>query len=291
MIRESLMFFAMGCWRLLSCLPRAWQWRMAGSIGRFCGWIVPKRRHIMRCNLAWCFSSLSATEQKILLDKNQYYLGLSFCDIAVAWFWTDVSIRGQIPYRWVGLDDFLQVQKSSSRGILLMSKHMQHLELSGRLLGMYVNYHIVYRRHASPLLQAHIMRARQAMALDISDRGRPRQFLRWLRSGATVLYYPDQDYGTHRAIRTELLGVPAMMTTAPYALHTRSGCLLYFFDSVYVDGVLELSLKPLSLPVSDATVFTIALADYIAQSIARAPEQYFWAHRRFKSTKGKQAYA
>jgi len=286
-VYDLLMRLLLGLWYLLSVLPRSWHLRLAQPMGRFCCWVSPRRSRIIDANLALCFPSLAPDARQRLRDDHLYYLGLSLFDTAVAWYWSLASIPQSIPHQFVGLEDFLRVQQRSEQGILLMGMHVQHLELSACLLGTQVDSNGVARSYQAQSLNAATQRGRGRFASEVASSNNPRQFIRWLKNGKTLVYYPDQDYGLKRSVQTTLFGVPATWTTAPYTLYKHSNCLLYLFHTYYVDGVLMLAFEPLSLPCEDALSFTTGLAQAIEQSIAQQPSQYLWAHRRFKSTLGK----
>ena len=275
---------------LFNCIPRRWHFKLARPLGKL-SCLVSKRRSLaIRRNLRWCFPERSDQEREQLFQDNINQMGLSFFDTGVAWFWTDDAILKHIPHRFVGLDAFLDAQKNSNKGILLLGKHSLHMELDARLFGMQATAYGVARGSDSPLVNALMQYGRSHHSVKIGDKTNPRQFVRWLRDKHTVAYYPDQDYGTQRAVITTLFGVPATFTTAAYTLQKLSKGLVYFYHTYYDQGELVIDIEPLDLPMQDAESHTIQLAQYIEQKIAHQPSGYLWVHRRFKSTKGKVSY-
>ncbi|MEC8882310.1 MAG: hypothetical protein VX737_03425 [Pseudomonadota bacterium] len=290
-MKEFLLKFALKIWYAISLIPRKWQYKLASMLGKISLLFSKRRANIIRKNLSWCFAHQTKDVQTSLFNANIRFLGQSFFDTGVAWFWSDAAIKSHIPHHIKGLDAFLEAQKSTDKGILLLGKHSQHLELDARILGLYVTGYGVSRGSDSPALNAAMNHGRQKASVDMSAKTNPRQFVRWLKEGKTVVYFPDQDYGKKRSIETSLLGTPATFTTAPYTLHRLSNCLIYFYNTYYENNTLVIDIQPLDLPTHDCSAFTLALAKIIEQSISKHPAEYLWAHRRFKSTKGKESYS
>lgn len=290
-MKELFMRLGLLIWRLLACLPRHWHYKFANVLGRLSARLAQKRAKVIQRNLSWCFASMSNCEREQLYARNLQLMGQSFFDTGVAWFWPDEAIHASIDFEIRGLDAFLDHQYRSQQGILLLGKHSQHLELDARLLGLYVTGYGVARGSESASMDRAMYRGRRKSSEEMSAKTNPRQFVRWLKEGKTVAYFPDQDYGVKRAIVRDLFGVPATFTTAPYTLCKLSGCLVYFYNSFYEGQKLVIELEYLQLPQDSAEAFTEALAAYMEAKIARHPAEYLWAHRRFKSTKGKASYA
>ena len=276
-------------WCVAQILPRQWHFRWARTVGRLIYWGSLRRRRVVQRNLAWCFPDIRGPQKRALNRAVVYSTGLAVFDTLVAWFWTSAQIKRHIPHRIVGLTELLDVQKSGDRGVLLLAKHAQHLELDARLVGMYVNACAVGRGSDSYFVDA-MMSSGRARSLEMASRSNPRQFVTWLKDKRTVIYYPDQDYGKNRSIDTTWFGVPAVFTTAPYTLQRLTGCYVFFLNSYYEGVELVIELERLDLPKESACQFTQALSQYIENTIARHPAEYIWGHRRFKSTKGVESY-
>lgn len=275
---------------LVTNIPRRWQFLAAKIVGNVSFIVFKRRSKIIAKNIAWCFAHESKSQQQIILQENIRFLGLSFFDTGIAWYWPDSSIKTHVAHKVIGLDVLLEAQKNSKKGILLLGKHSQHIELDARVLSLYLTGYGVARGSDSPALNAAMTQGRQKSSIEMSAKNNPRQFVKWLKEGKTVAYFPDQDYGRKRSIETTLLGVPATFTTAPYTLHKLSGCLIFYYNTYYDQQTLMVEIQQLHLPSDNEIVFTKALAAIIEQSIKKHPAEYLWAHRRFKSTKGKESY-
>ena len=85
------------------------------------------------------FSHDSLDQRRLLCQSVLTGTGQSVFDTLVAWFWTSAQIKCHIPHRIIGLNALLDVQKSGDRGVLLLAKHSQHIELDARLIGMHLS--------------------------------------------------------------------------------------------------------------------------------------------------------
>jgi KDO2-lipid IV(A) lauroyltransferase len=277
---------------MFCCLPRSWHLAMGPRIGHLATVFARQRTRVTTRNLEWCFPNYSTAQRKKLLDAYHDSLGLAIFDNLVGWFWSTEAIMKHIPHRLLGFDAFREAQKKSDQGILLLGKHSQHMELDGRFIGMHFDTFPVQRGGGySKFVNALIAYGRGKMASQIFPKSSSREFVKTLRAGQTLVYFPDQDYGPDHATKTTFLGVPSVLTTAPYRLHKLSNCLVYFYDSYYEDGVLVISIQQLHLPTTDADAFTHAMGRCIEEKVAMHPAEYLWGHKRFKSTKGAKAYA
>ncbi len=290
-MKEIVMWVLVKFWRLLSCLPRRMQFRFSGALGKLSLFFAAKRFRVIKHNLTWCFSSKQEYDVEQIIQDNIRSFGQAIFDTGVAWFWTDAQVRSGLDYELRGLDAFLNAQKQP-QGILLISKHSQHLELDGRILGLHIEpSYGVGRRSNSKVMNDAILQGRAKSFVDMSDKTNPRQFVRWLQDGNTIIYLPDQDSGGKRSVKTTLFGVPARFSSAAYTLVKLSGCMAWFCNSFYEGEKLIVELEPLTLPMDHAEAFSCSLARYIESKIAKCPAEYMWSHRRFKSTKGRESYA
>ncbi len=271
-------------------ISRRQQHRWAPFVARCLARLTKRRVRTITRNISWCFPHDSIDQRRLLCQSVLTGTGLSVFDTLVAWFWTSVQIKRHIPHRIIGLNALLAVQKSGDRGVLLLAKHSQHIELDARLVGMHMRACGVARESQSAFVGA-MMASGRGQCFEMSLRTNPRQFITWLKDKRTVFYYPDQDYGKNRSIETTWFGVPAQFTTAPYTLQKLTGCWVYFMNSYYEGAELVIEIERLRLPNESVHAFTVSLAQYIEKLIARHPGEYMWGHQRFKSSLGVEWYA
>ncbi len=271
--------------RLLSLLP----YRLLLMVGHLLGWVLyrasPDRREIARINLRLCFPQMHDDERERLLRANFESLGIAVCETAMAFFWSDHRLA---PLSHVEGLEHLEQALARGKGVILLTCHMTHLEVSGHLLALHEKISLMYREHKNPLMDQAIRESRAARAHDTVERNDVRAMVRELRKGHAVWYAPDQNYGgTTQVVFVPFFGVPALTVTTTARLAQMTGAAVVpFFPIRLRDGSgYRIRLLPAlaDFPQGNDVVDTVRVNQMVEQAILEAPEQYLWVHRRFKT--------
>jgi KDO2-lipid IV(A) lauroyltransferase len=179
----------------------------------------------------------------------------------------------------------------SERGTIMITPHFGNFELLGHTiceLGLPLT--AVMRPLDNPLLNELLVQTRHASGLTlIIKRGASTEFEDVLRRGGTLCFIADQDAGRkgifvdffgRKASVYKSIGLAAIYFNVPvivgHAIRTRCG----FRYRIEIERIIQ----PREWADRDdplrwlTTEYTAALE----ASIRRAPEQYLWAHRRWK---------
>ena len=138
-----------------------------------------------------------------------------------------------------------------------------------------------------PLFDYVQRRGREQRLLGVIGRDDVRGMLKLLRAGGVVWYAPDQDYGAQRSVFVPLFGVPAATVTATskFARMGRAQ-VIPFTQQRLPDGQgYRLVIHPplADFPTDSEEADCLRVNQWIEQAISQCPEQYLWAHRRFKT--------
>ena len=245
-----------------------------------------RRNRYSKINIINCFPKLVEQEVNKIYRKNLFELSNIFFTTGVAWFWSNKRIQKNIPYEIDGINKLLNVQKSKN-GILLFFKHSLHLELDTRILGMNAEIYGIEREHNSKNYNLVQRKGRLKGLVDIVDRKNTFTFMRWLKNGKTVLYAPDQDYGSKKSLDIDFFNLPAATIKAPYKIMRKTNCKIFFLNSYYKKNKLILNIEELDMYHLSELEFLTKLNNFIESKIVLNPSEYLWQHRRFKSTLGK----
>ena len=245
-----------------------------------------RRNRYSKINIINCFPELDAQEVNKIYRKNLFELSNIFFTTGVAWFWSNRRIQKNIPYEIDGINKLLNVQKSKN-GVLLFFKHSLHLELDIRILGMNAEIYGIEREHNSKNYNLVQRKGRLRGLVDIVDRKNTFTFMRWLKNGKTVLYAPDQDYGSKKSLEIDFFNLPAATIKAPYKIMRKTNCKIFFLNSYYKKNKLVLNIEELDMYHLSELEFLTKLNNFIESKIVLNPSEYLWQHRRFKSTLGK----
>ncbi|MCC6076969.1 lipid A biosynthesis lauroyl acyltransferase [Pseudomonas sp. GCM10022188] len=267
-------------------LPYAWLLGLGRGLGALMLMGARSRRQIAARNLELCFPELSAAERARLLRDNFASNGIAFFEMAMSWWWPRARLARLAHIE--GLEH-LQAAQRDGQGVILMSLHFTTLEIGAALLGQRHTIDGMYREHDNPLFDYIQRRGRERHNLDATaiEREDVRAMLKVLRAGRAIWYAPDQDYGRKQSIFVPLFGVPAATVTATTKFaRLGKARVVPFTQQRLADGsgyrlVVHPPLE--DFPGDSEEADCLRINQWIEQVVRDCPEQYLWAHRRFKT--------
>ena len=178
------------------------------------------------------------------------------------------------------------------RGVILATAHLGNWEVMGALCGEFgVTFTTVYRPLDNPLLDRWVRATRAAAGQAmVPKRGALRPLLRALRERGMVVLLVDQDARSH-GVFAPFFGAPASTIPTPAELALRTGATILTAASVrtgpgfryatWFDGPVE--VQDTGDHAADVLRVTSEINARIESAIRRAPEQWLWSHRRWKT--------
>ncbi len=269
---------------LLSWLPYRLQRFLGRKLGLLIMALLKRRKNIAERNLELCFPDMPLEERAQLLKENFEHLGLAFFETCMAWFCPDWRIKKHIKY--VGFEKIAEYQKEK-KGLLMISVHSFNLELGARAFGLHTPSYGVYRPNSNPVFDWFQYRGR-SKSNALIQRNDIKKMIKHLRKGDFLWYAPDHDYGHHRYTWAPFFAVEKACTTTGTQLLAKAGkctlvTLTFTRDKEGTGYTLTLDPPMDAFPLNDADASAAYTNRFIERSILRAPEQYMWLHRRFKS--------
>jgi KDO2-lipid IV(A) lauroyltransferase len=282
--RFWLLWLGLGLLWLIAQLP----YKVLLVLGRGLGGVMYRlarsRRKIAARNLALCFPQMPAAEREALLKENFASTGITFFEMAMAWWWPAERLRRLGTVEGI---EHLQQAQAQGEGVILMALHFTTLEIGGAFLALEQGMYGMYRPHKNPLFDYVQRRGREQRLLGAIERDEVRGMLKLLRAGGIVWYAPDQDYGAQRSLFVPLFGVQAATVTATskFARMGRARVIPFTQQrlpngqgySVVVHPALD------NFPTDDEAADCLRINQWVEHAISQCPEQYLWAHRRFKT--------
>jgi Kdo2-lipid IVA lauroyltransferase/acyltransferase len=184
----------------------------------------------------------------------------------------------------------LESAMAKGRGVILVAGHLGNWELAGSYIAARgVNIQAVARQMENPLFDAYLNRTRRRIGLDIVwDGDAVRRVPRSLRENGVVAFLIDQG-----AVGLASTWVPffrrlAKTPRGPAVFALRLQTPVIFVAPLRLpDGRFSMSMEEVPVrPTGDRNAdIDRIVADYTAaleRWVRRAPEQYFWHHRRWK---------
>ena len=277
-----LTWLLIGLIHFLAYLPYSAQRALSRGLAALCFAALKSRRHTTLTNVQKCFPDYSPAQQQALARETFYSFCLGLFETATAW------CRGAKPFKpystFVGLENLdLAAEKG---GILVVGGHYALMDLSGVLYGMSKHYNVVHRNHDNPLLDLFITRVRLSSADSVLGRKDIKQWIRKMKKGETVAYYPDQDFGPRDSVFAPFFDIPTATITATSRIAKLSKAsvipVFVFRDKSRRHYTIEIG-SPLSIPSGDDYQDACEYNSWLEAKIRQHPEQYLWMHRRFKT--------
>ncbi|AYC32230.1 lipid A biosynthesis lauroyl acyltransferase [Pseudomonas cavernae] len=284
--RFWLMWLGLGLLWLLVQLPYPLLLRLGRGLGVLMYSLAVSRRQIAARNLELCFPELSVAERKRLLQENFASTGIAFFEMAISWWWPKKRLRRLAHIE--GLEHLKQAQ-AEGQGVILMAVHFTTLEIGAALLGQQHTIDGMYREHKNPLFDYLQRSGRERHNLDATavERDDVRGMLKLLRAGRAIWYAPDQDYGPKQSLFTPLFGIQAATVTATskFARLGRARVLPFTQLRLADDSGYRLVVHPplADFPGESEETDCLRINQWVESAIRACPEQYLWAHRRFKT--------
>lgn len=278
-------WFGLGVLFLLVQLPFPLLEKLGTWMGRTSMRFLKRRVHITRRNLQLCFPHLPEAEMEQRIVHNFESLGMGLLETGMAWFWSDKRVR-----RWFsvnGLHNLKQAQENG-RGALIIGVHFMSLELGGRAMGLCQPMMAMYRPHNNKVMEWAQTKGRMRSNKAMINRRDLRGMVQALKKGEAVWFAPDQDYGPKGSVFAPLFAVPQAATTSgTWMLARMAKPAMVTVVLIRKEGGegYELVIQPElnDYPLEDEHQAAAYMNKIIEREIMRAPSQYMWLHRRFKT--------
>jgi KDO2-lipid IV(A) lauroyltransferase len=277
-------WIGLGFLRLCTLLP----YRMQMGFGRFLGYLsyvlLPRRKHIVKTNIRLAFPELNKAERKKLVIKTFASTGMGIFETAMAWWGSKRRLQSMVTIKGI---EHLQNALAQGKGVILLSAHFSSLELSGRLLSFTQPFQVTYKRAHNPLMEAILRHSRKKHFIDAINTYDTREMITGLKKNIATWYAMDQDLGPRLHVFAPFMGIPTCTLITTSRLARMSGAIVVPYFPKRLDDCCkyELTIHPAlkNFPSGDDMEDTTRINDMITEAVKKAPEQYLWVHRRFKT--------
>ena len=266
---------------LVHLLPTA----AIGAIGSAIGSFLYRfgRGRVTDINLALCFPQMPEAERKALARRHFRALGRNALEMSVMWFGSDARVMGLVTMR--GKEHIDAVR---GRPCIILAPHFIGLNMGGaRFAQQYPGSASMYSRQKNPVVDRLFLRGRLRF-------GEPALFsrqdgllalVRFVKRGKFLYFLPDMDFGARDALFVDFFGVKAATITALPRLAKVSGAVVVPVVTRQLARGYELIAYPAweNYPSGDLEADVRRMNAFIEERAREMPEQYFWAHKRFKT--------
>jgi KDO2-lipid IV(A) lauroyltransferase len=262
---------------------------MAGWLAVLFTTVIRLRRKLVDDNLLHAFPDLTAAQRLTIARQMWEHLFLIAIEVAHAprkihdTNWRDfVSLEGQ---------DRLARALLDKRPLMIVSGHFGNFEAGGYVLGLLgFPTTTVARTLDNPYVNDFVGRFRGITGQRIVPKnGGYDQLLAVFAGGGTTTYLADQ-YAGRKGCWVDFFGRPASTHKAIALLALEHKALICFGSTRRTSGPLHFELEVGEVidpadpqaPIGNVRDITQWYTAHLEATIRRAPEQYWWLHRRWK---------
>lgn len=182
--------------------------------------------------------------------------------------------------------------RDPSRGFILYSGHIGNWEVAATVISLVKPVTGIQRPMDNPYVQALLGRSKMRGGFETIDKhgANPRELVGVLRKGRVLAILADQ-HATNANVWIDFLGRPASTYVTPAVLHLLTGAPIVYGVCAETDSPMHFKVhmtEPLAFErtkdrKADIERITRSLSDMLAASIRAMPEQYLWAHKRWRT--------
>lgn len=180
--------------------------------------------------------------------------------------------------------------RASEGGTVVIGGHFGNWEVGAAMMaarGYPVS--LIAQRQGNPMFDRYLVAARERMGVEVIERSQaPKLGLRALRQRRILVFGADQNAGRN-GVFVPFFGHPASTHRGPALMAVRTRALVYLAVPLRIEGDRwRLELEEIDYDPEgelDDVVYrlTAAFTARLEAAIRRAPDQYLWQHRRWKT--------
>lgn len=274
---------SLGLLRLVVYLPLPIIVLCGSLLGKLLYIALPERRRITDINLKIAFPDKTENEIIRLRKLTFTNMGIAAFELGLSW-WQDQRLLDLCEIE--GIENIKRLQ-AQGRGVIILTAHFTCLEIGGPVINQQVPFQVMYKRIRNPLLDAFMRYHRGRLYKAIVNYHKPIAMIKGLKKGHAAWYAPDQDFRGKDMIYIPFFGVQASALTAParFAEMTGAAVVPYYIMRKPGGQGYKLTILPAleDFPTDNTEADALRINQALENLIMQNPEQYLWAHKRYKN--------
>lgn len=266
-------------------LPDSLRHRIGGGVGDLFRRLNKKRREIARVNIELCFSDRSQAErEQMVIDHFRSY-GRGIVDLGLLWFASEKRLDRMTKFN--GLQHLLDAIERGDR-ILMFTPHAPGLDFGGVMVSRVIPTVAMMKSLSNPVQDWLVTRGRCRFqgSVYLRERGL-RPLLRAIKENKVCFYMPDEDFGGKQSVFVPFFGVQSSTLTTLGRMAASTGAVVMpCFSRILPGGrgyEVDIDAPMENFPTSDQNENARRMNEALEAGINRAPEQYMWTLRWFKT--------
>jgi len=268
-------------------LTARWPTRARGLLARMLGnlgWaVVASRRRVTLANLNACFPELDPAARRRLGRRVFHNLARATIDHSVLWKGSRQDVE-----RLVRVEGLERIQDPANRPLIVLAPHFVGLDAGAVRLAIDFTAVTIYARQSNPVWDRWLEYGRSRFGPQrlFPRRGWDlRAVVRAMLQALPFYYLPDIDGGPSNSIFVPFMGVPTATLPIVSRLARMIGARVTMTVTEQTpDGyVIHVEAPWEDFPGASVEQDTERMNREIERWVRRLPDQYLWAHRRFKT--------
>ena len=278
------MWINLGILRMIALFPYRCQIFLGGVFGKLIQILSPKRQRVVDINLQLCFPEKSVAERNKIKNASFQNLGIALLEMSMCWWWSEDRLRSLVEIRG---REHIEAVLDSGRGVILLTGHFTSLEIGGRLFTLSMPLQAMYRTQKNRMFDSYLYTRRKSYLENAISRKNTRQMIRGIKKLIPTWYAPDQNFPNEKNVFAPFMGVQTATISASSRLaQSTGGAMLPFYPERKKDGsgyIIWIEPPLVDFPSGDDVRDATAINASIEKFVRLNPEQYLWAHKRFKT--------
>ena len=263
-------------------IPFQFQVILGKAIGKLIYPFMKKLRETAYSNISNCFPEKKQPQVTLLVKQHFDAIGISLFETANAYYGSDRKIKKLL---YINNKHFFSDALKDEGGIILLCSHFMPLMLGSRALLLENTIANIYRPQNNKLFDKVMVKGYTKNGAVMIKSKDTRSILKAIKNSLPIWYAPDQDLGINNSVFAPLFGIETATASATARLAKNNNTRVIPYSFIRTKHGYEMSFDkpiknyPSNDPIKDATTTNKILEN----QIIKAPEQYLWIHRRFKT--------
>jgi KDO2-lipid IV(A) lauroyltransferase len=269
---------------LLHWLPLSILGRIGEVAGTLLFGVMKSRRNITLTNLRLCLPGLTEAERLTLAKKHFQSYARSVLERGILWWGSEQRLR-----RLIHVEPAVPLEAIQAGPTILLCPHFVSLDVAGVAVMLESSLCSIYTRQRNKVFDRALRRGRSRFRpVQLFSRAEGvKPIIRAMREHVPFFMLPDMDFGAKDAEFVSFFGNPAATLTAVARIAATTGAKVIPVIATtlpnYQGWKVSFHAPWENYPGDDIIAATQFMNHYIEAEILKAPAEYFWAHRRFKT--------
>ena len=274
----------LGVMWLLHWLPLPLLARIGEAVGTLLFATVRSRRHIALTNLRLCLPELSEAQRRTIAKKHFQAYARSVLERGILWWASEARLK-----RLIVVEPRVPLEAMQAGPTILLCPHFVSLDVAGVAVMLESALCSIYTRQQNKVFDDALRKGRSRFRpIRLFSRGEGvKPIIRAMREKLPFFMLPDMDFGEKDAEFVPFFGVPAATLTAPARIAAATGAKVIPVIATFLPDYRgwKVTFHPHweDYPGDDMVAATRRMNAFIEQRVLETPEEYFWAHKRFKT--------